>query len=76
MRKFFLLMFPPFSLFLSPLEASRVLLSIAHSSSLLAVSPWRESQKVFHLSQTEDKAQNMTPSRDPRGNCEHLALNI
>lgn len=66
----------PFSLFLSPLEASRVLLSIAHSSSLLAVSPWRESQKVFHLSQTEDKAQNMTPSRDPRGNCEHLALNI
>lgn len=62
--------------FFSPLEAFCILLSIAHSSSLLALHPWRESQKVFHLSQTEDEAQNMTPLRDPGGNCEHLAPNI
>lgn len=57
---------PPRPLF-SPLQESHILLSIAHSSIPALRSPWRESQKVFHLSQTEDEAhKHDSPERPAR----------
>lgn len=50
-----------FPLFLLSLEASCILLSIAHSSSPLALSPWRESQKVFIYLRPKTKHKTRLP---------------
>lgn len=56
---------PPF--FPSPLTDACILFGIAHSFSPHARSPWRESQKVFHLSHSEERnMKHDSPERPTR----------